>query len=98
MVYGSVGPMDKEEMFERIEEIYNHEIARSKRWLERYIEEARPHDRVEEDGSPVAYQHQFFNESSFMKNIREGLEHLANKERQLEILLRTKNSDMTVDI
>ena len=85
-----VGKMDKGEMFETIEAVYNKEISQQKRWLQEYIEECRPYDYVESDGTPVPDQHQFFHESSFVKDVCAGLEYLASKERQLELLLSMK--------
>lgn len=85
-----VGKMDKEEMFETIEAVYNREISQQKQWLQEYIEECRPDNYVESDGSPIPYQHHLFHESSFVKDVRSSLEYLASKERQLELLLSMK--------
>ena len=85
-----VGKMDKEEMFGTIETVYNREISQQKQWLQKYIEEERPVNREQKDGTPVPYQHRFFHDTSFVRNVRESLADIANKERQLEILLSMK--------
>ena len=87
-----IGRMSKKETFERAEAFYQRQIETVRNQLKDYILDVSPGMYEEDDGTPIPENQGYFEQSQFMRNVRDTLGFIANHEHQLEIL-RTLKED-----